>query len=69
MFLLFQCVYLYLMGLVERDLTRKHGVRYLKKYITKVDDAKIIELNCPHYVQDYEYATIAEEIKLYLSGK
>ena len=33
------------------------------------DDAKIIELNCPHYVQDYEYATIAEEIKLYLSGK
>lgn len=40
-----------------------------KKYITKVDDAKIIELNCPHYVQDYEYATIAEEIKLYLSGK
>ena len=40
-----------------------------KKYITKVDDAKIIEFNCPHYVQDYEYATIAEEIKLYLSGK
>ena len=38
-------------------------------YNSSMADAKIIELNCPHYVQDYEYATIAEEIKLYLSGK
>lgn len=40
-----------------------------KKYIEKLEDAKMMELNCPHYVQDYEYTMIAEEIKLYLSGK
>lgn len=39
------------------------------KYIEKLEDAKIMELNCPHYVQDYEYTMIAEEIKLYLSDK
>lgn len=40
-----------------------------KKYIEKLEDAKIMELNCPHYVQDYEYTMIAEEMKLYLSDK
>lgn len=40
-----------------------------KQYTAKVDNAKMMELNCPHYVQDYEYAAIAEEIKLYLSDK
>lgn len=40
-----------------------------RKYIEKLEDAKIMELNCPHYVQDYEYTMIAEEMKLYLSDK
>lgn len=40
-----------------------------KKYIEKLEDAKIMELNCPHYVQDYEYTMLAEEMKLYLSDK
>ena len=67
----------YQIGYIAADfLAKKHSKRdaiklleliKLKHY--EVDDAKIIELNCPHYVQDYEYATIAEEIKLYLSGK
>ncbi len=40
-----------------------------QKYIKMAADAKIMELNCPHYVQDYEYVLIAEEIKAYLSDR
>ena len=40
-----------------------------RKYIEKIDNAKILELDCPHYVQDYKYDFIAEKIKLWLSNK
>ncbi len=40
-----------------------------QKYIKMADEAKIMELNCPHYVQDYEYTLIAGEIKAYLSDR
>ena len=35
-------------------------------YISGVKDGKYIELDCPHYVHDYEYQRISEEIKNYL---
>ena len=32
------------------------------EYISQVSDGKYIELDCPHYVHDYEYKTISESI-------
>ena len=31
------------------------------------ESGKYIELDCPHYVHDYEYGRISEEIKSFLS--
>lgn len=36
-------------------------------YISQVNDGKYIELDCPHYVHDYEYETISESIIAFLS--
>lgn len=36
------------------------------KYISEVKAGKYIELDCPHYVHDYEYGRISEEIKRFL---
>ena len=38
------------------------------EYITQVDGGTYIELDCPHYVQDYKYDTISEHILSFLSG-
>ena len=40
--------------------------RIQEKYISEVESGKYIELDCPHYVQDYEYGRISEEIKRFL---
>lgn len=39
-----------------------------KEYISQVNDGKYIELDCPHYVHDYEYTTISKEMSDFLSG-
>lgn len=39
------------------------------EYIEQVHDGKYIELDCPHYVHDYEYKTISENIVEFLSDK
>ena len=41
--------------------------RIQEKYISEVESGKYIELDCPHYVHDYEYGRISEEIKSFLS--
>lgn len=38
-----------------------------KEYVSELSNGKYIELDCPHYVHDYEYEKIATEIKLYLN--
>lgn len=40
--------------------------RIQEKYISEVESGKYIELDCPHYVHDYEYERISEEIKSFL---
>lgn len=42
--------------------------RIPKEYISELDDGKYIELDCPHYVHNYEYDRISKEIKMFLSG-
>lgn len=37
------------------------------EYIAQVHNGKYIELDCPHYVHDYEYETISERIITFLS--
>ena len=41
--------------------------RIQEKYISEVESGKYIELDCSHYVHDYEYGRISEEIKSFLS--
>jgi len=38
-----------------------------KDYISHVQNGKYIELDCPHYVHDYEYNAISESIKEFLN--
>ncbi len=38
------------------------------EYISQISDGKYIELDCPHYVHDYEYITISKEISDFLSS-
>ncbi len=37
------------------------------EYISQVTDSKYVELDCPHYVHDYEYIAISENTKAFLS--
>lgn len=37
------------------------------EYLSKVHNGKYIELDCPHYVHNYEYDTISENIARFLS--
>lgn len=37
------------------------------EYISQIDEGEYIELNCPHYVHDYEYKAISESIIEFLS--
>lgn len=39
------------------------------EYISQVEGGEYMELNCPHYVHDYEYRTISERIIAFLSER
>lgn len=39
-----------------------------KNYLTNVQNGRYIELDCPHYIHDYEYETISKDIKIFLGG-
>lgn len=39
------------------------------EYISQVEGGKYIELECPHYIQDYEYKAISESIISFLSDQ
>lgn len=36
------------------------------EYISQIDEGEYVELNCPHYVHDYEHKTISENIVTFL---
>ena len=40
-----------------------------EKYLADAEDGQIIMLDCPHYVQDYEYEKIAGDIEEFLRAK
>ena len=39
---------------------------YARNFLEGVENGKVIELECPHYVHDYEYVRISEEIKVFM---
>lgn len=41
---------------------------YQESFVDKVENGKLINLDCPHYVHDYEYDRISEEIEMFLEG-
>lgn len=41
---------------------------FQQDYINSISNGKLIELNCPHYVHDYEYSTMSEEISAFIEG-
>ena len=41
--------------------------RITEEYIKEVKSGRYVELDCPHYVHDYEYRRISKEIKNFLS--
>ena len=41
--------------------------RIPEEYISALDSASSIALDCPHYVHDYKYEQISKEIKEYLN--
>lgn len=49
----------------ESDLWRS----YQTNYISNVNKSRIIELDCPHYIHNYEYEKISKEIKVFLTDK
>lgn len=49
----------------DKDTWRKIPI----EYIEQVYDGKYIELDCPHYVHDYEYKTISENVVEFLLDK
>ena len=40
---------------------------YQNSYLENVENGKLINLDCPHYIHDYEYNTISEEIRIFLT--
>ena len=37
------------------------------EYIAQVEEGEYVELDCPHYVHDYEYQTISERMMAFLA--
>lgn len=40
---------------------------YQNSYLENIENGKLINLDCPHYIHDYEYNTISEEIRVFLT--
>lgn len=49
----------------EKEIWRKIPI----EYISQIKEGEYIELNCPHYVHDYEYIAISESIIAFLSKR
>ena len=47
----------------------KNWVEVEKDYAAGASDAELIELNCSHYVHDFEYERIAADMKVFINTK
>ena len=51
---------------ISNDISTTELTDATQMYADTVDEATVIELDCPHYVHDYEHNKISEEIKVFL---
>lgn len=48
---------------------KENWCSYQRDYAEKVENGSVIELDCPHYVHDYEYEMISKKIIEFVSGQ
>jgi len=51
---------------ISNDTSTTELTDATQRYANTVENAKVIQLDCPHYVHDYEHNKISEEIKEFL---
>ena len=51
---------------ISNDTSTTELTDATQRYANTVESAKVIQLDCPHYVHNYEYNMIGEEIKNFL---
>ena len=51
---------------ISNDTSTTELTDATQRYANTVENAKVIQLDCPHYVHDYEHNMIGEEIKNFL---
>ena len=54
---------------ISNDTSTTELTDATQRYANTVENAKVIQLDCPHYVHDYEYNRISEEIKAFLQER
>ena len=54
---------------ISNDTATTELTNATQRYANTVENAKVIQLDCPHYVHDYEYNMIREEIKAFLQER
>ena len=54
---------------ISNDTSTTELTNATQRYANTVENAKVIQLDCPHYVHDYEYNRISEEIKAFLQER
>ena len=40
---------------------------YQENYLENVENGELLILNCPHYIHDYEYDKISDEITIFIT--
>ena len=54
---------------ISNDTSTTELTDATQRYANTVENAKVIQLDCPHYVHDYEYNRIRDEIKAFLQER
>ena len=54
---------------ISNDTSTTELTDATQRYANTAENTKVIQLDCPHYVHDYEYNRICEEIKAFLQER
>ena len=54
---------------ISNDISTTELTDATQRYANTAENTKVIQLDCPHYVHDYEYNRISKEIKAFLQER
>ena len=54
---------------ISNDTSTTELTDATQRYANTAENTKVIQLDCPHYVHDYEYNRVSEEIKAFLQER